>query len=219
MDLLTFLRVIVLVTNGVYCFVPRGDMESSATKAITLPIQPQIAQANDISVYDPGVGADRLGEDIFNSEVEGDVADDFTVNGNNLDVSRMLENLREEIKFDESIAMKSAMLLRLLEATSTKSPLPVLYVEGEVDDPVDDDLPMNKRSGRYYRRYPWKRQNTRSRTYESESRYLCVPSREDVFKLLVGLHENRNGNNHKTVHFCNRKRPAKAIFTNIRFLG
>ncbi|KFB44220.1 AGAP008442-PA-like protein [Anopheles sinensis] len=76
-----------------------------------------------------------------------------------------------------------------------------------------------KRSGRYYRRYPWKRQNSRSRTYDAEARYLCVPSREDVFKLLVGLHENRVGNHQRTVNFCNRKRPAKAIFTNIRFLG
>ncbi|XP_050077916.1 uncharacterized protein LOC126564841 [Anopheles maculipalpis] len=76
-----------------------------------------------------------------------------------------------------------------------------------------------KRSGRYYRRYPWKRQNARSRTYDAEARYLCVPSREDVFKLLVGLHENRVGNHQRTVNFCNRKRPAKAIFTNIRFLG
>lgn len=60
MDLLTFLRVIVLVTNGVYCFVPRSDMESSATKAITLPIQQQTAQANDISVYDPGVSGEYI---------------------------------------------------------------------------------------------------------------------------------------------------------------
>lgn len=57
------------------------------------------------------------------------------------------------------------------------------------------------------------------RRYEAEARYLCVPSREDVYKLLVGLHENRNGNHHKTIQFCNRKRPAKAVFTNIRFLG
>lgn len=57
------------------------------------------------------------------------------------------------------------------------------------------------------------------RRYETEARYLCVPSREDVYKLLVGLHENRNGNHQTTVNFCNRKRPAKAIFTNIRFLG
>lgn len=56
MDLLTFLRVIVLVTNGVYCFVPRGDLEPSAARTISLPIQQQNAPANDISVYDPGVG-------------------------------------------------------------------------------------------------------------------------------------------------------------------
>ncbi len=55
--------------------------------------------------------------------------------------------------------------------------------------------------------------------YEADARYLCVPSRDEVFKLLVGLHENRNGNHQRTVNFCNRKRPAKAIFTNIRFLG
>lgn len=55
MDLLTFLRVIVLVTNGIYCFVPRGDLESSAAKTIAFPIQ-QTAQTGDISVYDPGAG-------------------------------------------------------------------------------------------------------------------------------------------------------------------
>lgn len=55
--------------------------------------------------------------------------------------------------------------------------------------------------------------------YEADTRYQCVPTRDDVFKLLVGLHENRSGNHKKTVSFCNRKRPAKAIFTNIRFLG
>lgn len=56
-----------------------------------------------------------MGDDAFNSELEGDVADDFTLSGNNLDVNRVLDNLRDEIKIDESIAMKSAMLLKLLE--------------------------------------------------------------------------------------------------------
>lgn len=58
MDLLTFLRVIgvlVIGINGVYCFVPRSDLESSASKSVTLPIQ-QTTQTGDISVYDPGVG-------------------------------------------------------------------------------------------------------------------------------------------------------------------
>lgn len=65
--------------------------------------------------------ADRLGDDVFNSEADGDVADDFALNGNNLDVSRVLDNLREEIKFDESIAMKSAMLLKLLEVCTIEN--------------------------------------------------------------------------------------------------
>lgn len=57
MNLLNFLRIIVLVTNGVYCFIPRGDYDSpSAPKTIAFPIQQQTAQTNDISVYDPGVG-------------------------------------------------------------------------------------------------------------------------------------------------------------------
>lgn len=85
MDLLTFLRVIVLVTNGVYCFVPRSDFQASDTKTMALPMQQQLEErhqqqlhqqqqqqhqqhqhqhlleqqnvaANDISVYDPGVG-------------------------------------------------------------------------------------------------------------------------------------------------------------------
>lgn len=57
MDLLTFLRVIVLVANGVYCFIPRGDLEPSATKTIIQQqLQQQNTPVNDISVYDPGVG-------------------------------------------------------------------------------------------------------------------------------------------------------------------
>lgn len=55
MDLLTFLRVIALVTNGVYCFIPRGEF-GPTTKTIGLPVQEQTGQASDINVYDPGVG-------------------------------------------------------------------------------------------------------------------------------------------------------------------
>ncbi|XP_052864623.1 uncharacterized protein LOC128271220 [Anopheles cruzii] len=76
-----------------------------------------------------------------------------------------------------------------------------------------------KRTGRYYRPYPWKRQNSRSQTYLTDARYLCVPSRDDVFKLLMGLHDNRAGNPQQPVSFCNRRRPPKAILTKIRFFG
>lgn len=55
--------------------------------------------------------------------------------------------------------------------------------------------------------------------YDPEARYICTPTRDEIFRLLVGLHETHSGNHKKQVNFCNRKRPAKAIFTNIRFLG
>lgn len=147
----------------------------------------------------------------------------------------------ERVKEEEDIEIKSELLMKLLEQLP-EGPLPIVYIEDaggseaatgtvEAGEPsgVESGDPVgqverftangDKRSGRYYRRYPWKRQNARARTYDADARYLCVPSREDVFKLLVGLHENRIGNHQKTINFCNRKRPAKAIFTNIRFLG
>ncbi|PSN45553.1 hypothetical protein C0J52_05767 [Blattella germanica] len=103
---------------------------------------------------------------------------------------------------------------------------PLLYVE---DVPTgyssetteeDDGLSIPWKRSRYYRRYPWKRQNGRHRAqYSDASRYMCNPTREDVFQLLVALHEAREGNTRRTVSFCNRKRPASTIFTNIRFLG
>ncbi|XP_050085429.1 uncharacterized protein LOC126571164 [Anopheles aquasalis] len=138
----------------------------------------------------------------------------------------------ERIKQEEDIETKSNLLTKLLTELP-EGPLPIVYVEdaagtgleAEEDDDEDDDVTHlftpngGKRSGRYNRGYPWKRQNARNRPYD-DARFLCVPSRDDVFKLLIGLHENRNGNHQqKTISFCNRKRPARAIFTNIRFLG
>lgn len=53
----------------------------------------------------------------------------------------------------------------------------------------------------------------------ASARYECNPSREDVVRLLLALHEARGGNSGGTVNFCNRKRPARNILTNLRFLG
>lgn len=70
--------------------------------------------------------------------------------------------LSGEIKNEEDIAIKSAYLLKLLQ--SVNGPLPVVYVEEPQDDLLIDGAGVDKRSGRYYRRYPWKRQNSRNRT-------------------------------------------------------
>lgn len=56
--------------------------------------------------------------DLYNTVAEDDAADDFLIDENSMDFNQLLNNLREEIQFDESIAMKSAMLLKLLEVSS-----------------------------------------------------------------------------------------------------
>lgn len=53
--------------------------------------------------------------DESNNVAEDDTADDFFIDENALELTQLMENLRGEIKFDESVATKSAMLLKLLE--------------------------------------------------------------------------------------------------------
>ncbi|KAJ1520249.1 hypothetical protein ONE63_004456 [Megalurothrips usitatus] len=81
-----------------------------------------------------------------------------------------------------------------------------------------DGNPTVRKRSRYYRRYPWKRV-TRTRGSYDPDVYMCTPSREDVIQLLVGLHRAREGDTGRTINFCNRKRPASSVFTNIRFIG
>ncbi|XP_032595216.1 uncharacterized protein LOC6566829 isoform X2 [Drosophila grimshawi] len=194
--------------------------------------------AQQRNVYDPGddllhaLNAE-LGQELALSREEPDYANDVY---NGLEVANkfdMLKRLEDDLRAEQELVDKSAMLMKMLEDPSLDT-LPLVYVEEE--DPAGaaaaEDYPdlesgiqslilgpnKSKRS-RYYRRYPWKRHNRNRGKYEPELRYACTPSKEDIFKLLVNLHENRKGNHSKTVNFCNRKRPAKAVFTNIRFLG
>lgn len=67
---------------------------------------------------------------------------------------------------DEDIDLKSKILFKLLDEGTDEAPMPVVYVEHFKDDALQYFPEMgqaSKRSGRYYRRYPWKRQNTRYR--------------------------------------------------------
>lgn len=120
---------------------------------------------------------------------------------------------RQPHDYNEFIAYLSDLLLRGGEAQEN----PLLYVEypQHKDSTLETSVHNMKRS-RYYRKYPWKRQN--GHAYEPDV-YMCTPSREDVVQLLVALHEAREWANGRTVNFCNRKRPATSIFTNIRFIG
>lgn len=92
---------------------------------------------------------------------------------------------------------------------------PLVYFSEDESQDEQESVPVPLKRSRYYRRYPWKRQN--GRNYDPDG-YICNPSKDDVFQLLVALHDAKNGKD-GTVHFCNRRRPARAIFSNIRFLG
>ncbi|XP_055853067.1 uncharacterized protein LOC129916891 [Episyrphus balteatus] len=213
-----------------------GGMGTAGGGGLSIPgsvsYQPHDSEELEKAVYDPGdellhalnSEAAALVASSGNDEVDSD--DDYidkVINDLAMpDKFELLRKLDEDIKEEQDIVSKSALLMKFLEDPTIET-LPVVYVEENPGVDSSNLYPlitgMEKRS-RYYRRYPWKRHSrNRGSNYEPEIRYACTPSKEDVFKLLVGLHENRNGNQHKTVHFCNRKRPAKAIFTNIRFLG
>lgn len=113
--------------------------------------------------------------------------------------AELLKQLRAHIKEDEDVAAKSALLLKMLEVrvcvcVTSKAQtdqhndvfsqsftdgeqMPLVYVEDEPNEapvPVvnaDNGLAVlpDKRSGRYYRRYPWKRENARYHRYEIQT--------------------------------------------------
>ncbi|KAH8325571.1 hypothetical protein KR067_001808 [Drosophila pandora] len=224
------------------------------------PPSQDVQEAQERAVYDPGdellraLNVEQQKEQQEHRETElglagippagPDYADPVL---NELELAskfEVLKKLEEDLRAEQELVDKSALLMKMLEDPSLET-LPLVYVEEEEpealitsggnDDYSDIDnavqelvLGQNKpKRSRYYRRYPWKRHNKNrgsymnsiNSNYEPELRYACTPSKEDIFKLLVNLHENRKGNHSKTVNFCNRKRPAKAVFTNIRFLG
>lgn len=58
MNIIKFVAIIVLLSNGVYCYIPHGDSEYS-TLTKTVPFQ-QPSELNVRPVYDPGVGKCNL---------------------------------------------------------------------------------------------------------------------------------------------------------------
>ncbi|XP_065164228.1 uncharacterized protein [Atheta coriaria] len=159
-------------------------------------------------------------------------ADYFDATGDeNIDMDKYVSGLSANIENqqEEKLLRMGNYLAEMLLMPWDGKGLPLLYVEEEepsssssIENVLNSgedfrELSPRKRS-RFYRKYPYKRQNARQ-NYDAENRYLCQPSREDVYRLLVALHDSRQGGQGRNINFCNRKRPAKAIFTNIRFMG
>nr|XP_023027232.1 uncharacterized protein LOC111515237 [Leptinotarsa decemlineata] len=152
--------------------------------------------------------------------------DEMIFRGRNADSDRLLANEMQNEELEQAIDILRKLLI--LPWPNGESPL--LYVENNNvaqqpdnsifnDHVVEEDEQVNPvpmKRMRYYRKYPWKRQNVR---YDPDSRFVCSPTKDEVHRLLVALHESRYGNRNLAVDFCNRKRPAYAVFTNIRYLG
>uniref|UniRef100_A0A336M2P2 CSON010652 protein n=1 Tax=Culicoides sonorensis TaxID=179676 RepID=A0A336M2P2_CULSO len=185
------------------------------------PAAPSLSsELNDIHplipVYsNPKIGNNLNGDRLKNDEIN-EILNGFfgATRGNGFDDSDSYTNQMDQHSFE--------ILRKQIEKNYPEGPLPIVYVEES--KPITSSLPltsspMDKRSGRYYRRYPWKRQQKGKGSYDPDTRYMCTPSRDEIFRLLVGLHETHKGNERKLVNFCNRRRPAKTVFTNIRFLG
>ncbi|XP_026469885.1 uncharacterized protein LOC113373826 [Ctenocephalides felis] len=101
---------------------------------------------------------------------------------------------------DSDLISTSTFLLRLLEIFQSR-PLPMIYVE---------DIKLDEPDIR-------KRQHIDNKSPPTR-RYICTPTREDIFKLLVALQEMRREGPQKSINFCNLERSTGAIFTNIRLL-
>ncbi|KAJ8917436.1 hypothetical protein NQ315_005483 [Exocentrus adspersus] len=125
---------------------------------------------------------------------------------------------------DDKLEKINHLLTELLITPWPPGTSPSIYIKdnsvSEAEEPYPNlDRSLNsspRKRSRIYRKYPWKRQNPR---YDPGDRFLCTPSKEDVFRLLLALHEARQGKRDRVVNFCNRKRPARSVFTNIHFVG
>lgn len=106
-------------------------------------------------------------------------------NGNQLPVPKINPMVESELH------RLSNILVDILQQSWGPNGVPILYVE----EPNDLQVPTEgqelagaawKRS-RYYRRYPWKRQNSRSRTWVYVSLVVCMSFRHIlyIFKILL----------------------------------
>ncbi|KAJ8673953.1 hypothetical protein QAD02_005215 [Eretmocerus hayati] len=150
---------------------------------------------------------------------------------NNADgIGDTIENIGAQFKSidqlnDFEMVRLSSYLLKLLQQPEVSEFPPILVKESKIipeNQLIPAELGISRRISkrtRYYREYPWKRPTSRSSSPDYEPYNPCNPSRNDIYELLRALHDARQGNRDRTLNFCNRQRPASAVYTNIRFLG
>lgn len=67
----------------------------------------------------------NVNDNELNDEETRNFIDEPFTDSNNLDINHLMDNLREEIKYDENIAQKSALLLKLVEVSDISYFCPV----------------------------------------------------------------------------------------------
>ncbi|XP_056644324.1 uncharacterized protein LOC130899871 [Diorhabda carinulata] len=132
---------------------------------------------------------------------------------------------------DERLEEAMRVLSKLLILPWPSGESPFIYIESprkpiynentNIPDIIGEDGdgigPTPSKRMRYYRKYPWKRENM---GYDPENPFVCYPSKSEIHRLLVALHDTRyNGYKGSPVEFCSRKRPAHTILTNMHFSG
>ncbi|CAG9862823.1 unnamed protein product [Phyllotreta striolata] len=154
---------------------------------------------------------------------------------------------------DEGIDDTIRALSTLLVLPWPNGQSPIMYIEtpktppyfiNEANDDVEEEEesigdneigPVPSKRMRYYRKYPWKRENsgfvprgksefdicqTQACRYNPENPFICYPSKYEIHNLIMALHNTRySGYKSPSVDFCNRKRPAHTILTNMHFSG
>ncbi|XP_066588543.1 uncharacterized protein [Prorops nasuta] len=198
-------------------------------KQSLFPIGPQ--DVTSLGLLPPGI-EDSANSQNWMASASGFQLQPPTESQPNLEI-KSLENLAATIplrKLDSmdssELARFSNFLLKLLQNGDNWPGQLVLIEEENLEEPLDwqnfdqSRHDYQKRS-RYFRRNSWKRQSSRYRNnYDYDAaRYLCTPTRQDVFELLVALHGVMEGDKEKKVNFCNRWRTAGSIYSNVRFIG
>lgn len=63
MNVIKFVAIIALISNGVYCYIPHGDLDlTSLPKPVHFPLQQSPTDLNNRPIYDSGIG--KLNEHI-----------------------------------------------------------------------------------------------------------------------------------------------------------
>nr|CAI5847598.1 unnamed protein product [Callosobruchus analis] len=137
--------------------------------------------------------------------------DFFSSNDKSFEDESSFENSQEDLFDDEKLDEAIYLLTRLLLMPWPKDSSPLIYVEENQQSTLPNNVEKDTFSK--YSDFPKKRSR-----YDPET-FICSPSKEEVYYLLVALHDARQGYKHRVVDVCNRIGHAHTVLHNMRYIG